>query len=155
MMVKAMLTIHAIREDERDELRTMAVAYWLELMPHAPVIQDPQRREGYFQNRFRFDTPESTLWWAMIDENRAGFARIDLALDHDGPWAEIQDFYVAEEWRGQGTGRAFAKCLVEWLRAHDVVRIDLHVRSDNPRALAFWQAVGFEMASYRLRTYIE
>lgn len=148
------VTIQAIREDERDALRAMAEAYWLELMPHAPVIQDPQWREAYFQSRFRFDAPESTLWWALIGENKVGFARVDLASDHDGCWAEIRDFYVAEAWRGQGNGRAFAQCLVEWLRENDVVRIDLHARSDNPRALAFWQAVGFELASYRLRTYI-
>jgi ribosomal protein S18 acetylase RimI-like enzyme len=155
MMAKAMLTIRAIREEERDELRAMAEAYWLELMPHALVIQEPQRREAYFLNRFQFDVPDSTIWWAMVEDNRVGFARVDLAEDHDGPWAEIQDFYVAEDWRGQGCGRALAQSLIEWLREKGVVRIDLHVRSDNPRALAFWQAVGFGMASYRLRTYIE
>jgi ribosomal protein S18 acetylase RimI-like enzyme len=32
---------------------------------------------------------------------------------------------------------------------------DLNVRRDNPVALAFWRSVGFELALYQLRQYVE
>jgi GNAT superfamily N-acetyltransferase len=149
------LTIRPIAEDERDELRQLVDSYLLELMPLAAVVQDIQRRAGYFQSQFLFDTPGVTLWWAISDTNKVGFARVDLAADHDGPWAEIRHFYIGETWRRHGYGRAFVYALIGWLRQQGVVRIDLHVRKDNPRALEFWNHVGFELASYRLRTYIE
>ena len=149
------LTIRPIVEGERDELRPIVNAYLLELMPRAGVVQDLQRREGYFQSQFLFDTPGVTLWWAISETSKVGFARVDLSSDHDGPWAEIRHFYIGEAWRRQGFGRAFVYSLVGWLRQQGVVRIDLHVRRDNPRALEFWNNVGFELASYRLRTYIE
>jgi GNAT superfamily N-acetyltransferase len=150
-----MLTIRPIVENERDQLREMVDIYLLELMPHAAVVQDMQRRADYFQSQFQFGIADKALWWAIVGTNKVGFARVDLASDHDGPWAEIRHFYIGQSWRRQGYGRAFVKCLVEWLRQQEVVRIDLHVRKDNPRALAFWNDVGFELASYRLRTYIQ
>ena len=47
--------------------------------------------------------------------------------------------------------------MVQWLFSRldnvGVERIDLNVRRDNPRALAFWQAQGFGIAGYQLRMY--
>jgi GNAT superfamily N-acetyltransferase len=149
-----MLTIRFITADERDELRELVDAYLVELMPRAPVVQDAHRRAGYFDSQFHFDAPDVKLWWAISGTSKIGFARIDLAADHDGLWANIRHFYIEEAWRRQGNGRAFAHCLVDWLRQQGVGRIDLHVRQDNPRALAFWNNVGFDLASYRLRRYI-
>ena len=51
-------------------------------------------------------------------------------------------------------GRAFVRALVTRLGELDVYRIDLHARSDAPAARAFWQAAGFDLASYRMRRYL-
>jgi ribosomal protein S18 acetylase RimI-like enzyme len=34
-----------------------------------------------------------------------------------------------------------------------ITQVDLNMRRDTPQALAFWQAVGFRIGSYRLRQY--
>ncbi len=69
-------------------------------------------------------------------------------------WGGINDFYIEPAWRRQQYGRAFVEALRSWMKCESVYRIDLFVRSDTPSALAFWKAVGFQLASYRMREYL-
>jgi ribosomal protein S18 acetylase RimI-like enzyme len=147
--------------EERDALFEMAVRFWKELMPHAPVVQDPSIRARYFEHEFRLGEPGHRAWWALVDdlpaakEQRVGFAHLELDEDWAGrPWAYVKGFYVVPRWRRQGIGRAFAIEIARTLRTLDVYRIDLHARSDAPASLAFWRAVGYDLASYRLRYYL-
>jgi len=151
-----MLETQPIGDGERDELFEVVQRYWIELMPHSPVVQDPAIRPRYFDSQFRFGEPGSCQWWAVLDGTRIGFANVELSEDWTGRvWAYVRDFYIEPDWRWQGHGRAFAQALVDWLKGQGVYRIDLHVRSDNPGALAFWKSLGFDLASYRLRTYLD
>ena len=96
----------------------------------------------------------------MIGDERAGFAGARLSrlkLDEDWagrPWAYIKGFYIEPRWRRQGIGRASVRKITDWLDEQGVYRVDLHARSDTPAALAFWRAVGFDLASYRMRQYL-
>ena len=80
-----------------------------------------------------------------------GFFAYDLSEDSKSVF--IGNFYVVPRERRKGHGTA----MVQWLFSHldglGVERIDLHVRRDNPGALAFWQAQGFGVADYRMRQY--
>jgi ribosomal protein S18 acetylase RimI-like enzyme len=145
-----------IGDDERAELFEVVQRYWAGLMPQAPVVQDPTIRPQYFESQFRFGEPGSYQWWAILNSVKIGFANAELSEDWIGQvWAYIKDFYVEPHWRRQGHGRAFIRALMDWMAGQDVYRIDLQVRSDNPSALAFWQSVGFDLASYRMRTYLD
>lgn len=148
-----MIDLVYIHETDRDELRAMVRRYWLGLMPHAPVVQDPVRGEAEFLSRFLFDDPGSVLWWAVVGGTRIGFAKVDLGEDADGGWAQVRDFFVGPEWRRRGHDRAFAQAMIARLREQGIVLIDLNVRRDNPVALVFWQSVGFDLALYQLRFY--
>ena len=90
--MSAQVVLRAIAVEERDALYEMARRFWEELMPHAPVVQDPSIRSRYFAHEF----PHCSLY-----------------------------------------------------------RIDLHARSDAPASLAFWRAVGYDLASYRMRRYLD
>lgn len=51
---------------------------------------------------------------------------------------------LAPEWQGRGLGRRMIQRLLHW--ADDwagVLRIELHVHADNPRAIALYQSLGF------------
>lgn len=149
------VTLDEIGVEERETLFEMAVRFWEELMPHAPVVQDPSIRPAYFDREFRLGAPDHRAWWAVVEDERAGFAHLELNEDWAGrPWAYIQGFYVEPRWRRQGIGRAFATAIVDNLREQGVHRVDLHARSDTPAALAFWRAVGYDLASYRMRQYL-
>ena len=150
----AAIALRPITEGDLDELRAAADRYWFGLMPNAPVIQDPVRRSAFFDARFRLGAADCVHLWAIAGEAKIGFARVDLGRDHDGPWAAIGDFFIEAPWRRQGYGRAFAAAIVARLREQGVRRIDLNVRRDNPVGAAFWQAVGFELASYRFRMHL-
>jgi len=153
--VSAHVVLRAIAIEERDALYEMAQRFWEALMPHAPVVRDTSIRPAYFAHEFRLGQPGHRAWWAMLGSERAGFAHLELDEDWAGrPWAYIKGFYVEPRWRRQGVGRALAHAIVDHLREMDVYRIDLHARSDTPAALAFWRAVGYDLASYRMRQYL-
>jgi GNAT superfamily N-acetyltransferase len=150
------IKLQRVSEEQRDELFEAVVRYWTELMPHAPVVRDPSIRPLYYASQFELGAPDCYQWWAVLDDERIGFANLQLAADPVGrTWAAVNDFYVEPGYRRQGCGRAFVRALVDWLKEQGVYRIDLHVRSDSPGALAFWQSLGFTLASYRLRTYLD
>jgi ribosomal protein S18 acetylase RimI-like enzyme len=145
----------AIAAEEREALFAMAQRFWEELMPHVPVVQDPAIRPAYFAHEFRLGKPGHRAWWANVNGAHAGFAHLELEEDWAGrPWAYLKGFYVEPRWRRQGIGRAFASEIAQHLRDAGVYRIDLHARSDTPAALAFWRAVGYDLASYRMRRYL-
>jgi ribosomal protein S18 acetylase RimI-like enzyme len=146
--------LRPIAPADRDDLLAAARRYWLDLMPRWHGNRDPAHQAAYFADRFRLDDAESAHWWAVAGGARIGFAKVDLREDADGRWADWRDFFVEAEYRRQGHGTAFARAAIAWLRERGYHRVDLNVRQDNPRALAFWRSIGFELASYRLRTYL-
>jgi len=148
------LSIEQVTDEERPLLYDMVQTYWDEIMPHALTVQGTAKRAAYFEEEFQRGTPESVQWWAQVDAHRIGFANITLSHDSLGTWGRINDFYIKPIWRRQHYGRAFVEALRTWMKGQDTYRIDLYVRSDAPGALAFWRAVGFQLASYRLREYL-
>ena len=147
--------LQPIGVEEREALYEMAVRFWTELMPHAPVVQDPLIRPAYFDREFRLGQPGHRAWWANVGDAHAGFAHLELDEDWAGrPWAYIKGFYIEPRWRRLGIGRAFAIEIAQILRNLAVYRIDLHARSDTPAAFAFWRSVGYDLASYRMRQYL-
>jgi ribosomal protein S18 acetylase RimI-like enzyme len=132
----------------------MAGRYWEELMPHAPVIQHPDRRAIYFADHFQLDDPGSIHCWAVLNANVIGFAKIDRWENHDGDGATIRDLFIEAPWRRKGRGSAFVNLIVEMLAEQGIHRIDLNVRVDNQEALTFWRSLGFEISLYQLRRYI-
>jgi GNAT superfamily N-acetyltransferase len=150
-----MLKIRPVESGEREALFDVAQRYWAEIMPHAPVVQNPEMRAPYFAHEFQFDRPGSHLWWAMEGDARIGFANVELSQDWtDQSWACVKDLYIERAWRHHGYGQALVQALIVWLTGQGVYRVDLYVRSDSPAALAFWETAGFELASFRMRRYL-
>jgi GNAT superfamily N-acetyltransferase len=147
--------IKRITADEVAELQTVVRRYWLQLMPHAPVVTDPEMGVRYFAERFDFGRSERHFWWAMAAGTRVGFAFVELDKSLEGLGAQIGDFYIERAYQRQGYGTAFIRALVAWLRSESVYRIDLNVRQDNPGALAFWRSAGFDIALYVARQYLD
>lgn len=149
------VALRPVADVERDELCAAVDRYWVEVMPNAPIIRDRARRAAHFDERFRLGEPNVIHLWAVVGETKIGFARVVIGEDHDGRWAEIGDFFVERPWRRQGRGRELAEAIGRRLRELGVHRIDLHARGDNPAAVAFWRSVGFDLASYRLRRFLD
>jgi ribosomal protein S18 acetylase RimI-like enzyme len=144
-----MLTVvQIVRIDSEDLLsfRKMVGAYWQE-------VQGSVHREAYFQSRFSLDGENDGLYWAAVGDHRIGF--LMFRVYEDGAHAHIHDFYVIPEERRKGYGTAMVKWLLQYLDHLGVAQIDLHVRVDNPGAIEFWKAQGFDIFQYRFRRYRE
>ena len=146
-----MLSIEKVDMGDLAPFRKMVETYWQELMPQAIVLRDAPARDAYFQEQFAWDSGNNHPHWAMVDDCRVGFMTFEVSKEQKR--AKVNNFYVVPQMRHQGYGSAMVQCLFEYLDSLGVQRIDLDVRRDNPKALAFWQAQGFGIAGYRLRQY--
>jgi ribosomal protein S18 acetylase RimI-like enzyme len=135
-----------VEPSERDALLRVALAYWQELMPKAAVLDDTA---SYFSSRFNWQGDIKRPYWALLNSARIGFVSFTLKP----PRATIHDFYILPEHRRRGYGTQLLNRTLTRFDAHQIERIDLNVRCDNPSALAFWQSNGFGIALYRLRQY--
>jgi ribosomal protein S18 acetylase RimI-like enzyme len=127
--------------------------FWREIRPTGDHFADnPGARSKYFDDEFWNEQDGRFLWWAKIDEIIVGFAKTELVADP--VWETlgyIEDFYIAPSFRRRGHGRAFAAAIYEWFRQRGIKYVRLHVRVDNPRALAFWEREGFQTVRFQMR----
>ena len=150
----AIVALRAVTTEEQDELREMVAAYWAELVPDAPVARDPRRAAAYLAEHFRFGDDAVSLWWAMLDAAKVGFVRVERWTTEDERGAFIRDFYIRPGVRRRGVGAAVVRAIRAVAARDGWVRIDLNVRADNPRGLAFWRAQGFDLHLYQLRQFV-
>lgn len=143
------MQLRAVAPSEIAAFRSMAEAYWQEIMPAAAVVKNEQQRAAYFQQSFSWQAEHQPPFWAVVDERLIGI--VHFALTHGR--ATIEDFYVAPQERRQGYGRGMVQALYQLFDSHGVEVVELHVRRDTPAALAFWEAQGFRIAAYRMRQY--
>ena len=144
-----MIELRMVEPTEQADLRPLAEAYWEELMPNATVLKDRASRDRYFADSFRWEGEQDRPYWALRSGERVGV----VTLSRNGQSVYIDDFYVVPAARRQGLGRQIVQALSTHFDRDGVTLIELNVRRDNPRALAFWEAMGFRIASYRLRQY--
>ena len=62
---------------------------------------------------------------------------------HDGRRGFLHHLAVAPEFRGMGTGRRLAECVLNGLKRLGIVKCHLFVHANNRDALAFWKSVGW------------
>ncbi len=103
--------------------------------------------------------PNRWLWWAsvvptgVVDGERIGLVNLRVHEHwHDPSFliGSIAEFYIRPAWRRQGYGRELARRAIGFLWEQDVDQIELEVLYGNDRALAFWGALDFEIAKYKL-----
>ncbi len=145
------VTLGRISISEIEDFRRMAYDYWQELMPHAPVNRDDECRQAYFLKTFIWSEGNHHPFWALVDGRRVGFVSFEAGLEKKS--AYVNDFYITPDERRKGYGAATVRALCNHFDALQIEMIELNVRRDNPRALAFWEAQGFRIGSYRMRQY--
>ena len=58
--------------------------------------------------------------------------------------AECANLFVVSDYRGQGIGTALIEVLTAVAHHHHITNLEIGVTTDNPRALALYQRLGFE-----------
>ncbi|MBT2493153.1 GNAT family N-acetyltransferase [Streptomyces sp. ISL-96] len=96
-------------------------------------------------------TPDTYLGVLVRDDRVVG--TLWLALRHPNPGqsgAYVFDVEIAEEYRGQGLGRALLLLAERKALAAGTERIGLNVFADNTPALRLYESLGYEPVSYHL-----
>lgn len=146
-----MIHLQPIQPAEQAQLRSIAEAYWQEIMPTADIVQDTERRTRYFQERFPLDDEKRRVQWAIVEGRVVGFLAMTINLVRKQ--VMVEDFYILRSERRMGYGTAMIHALYQQLDKTAIEVVELTVRRDNPQALAFWEAQGFRIAHYFMRQY--
>lgn len=79
-----------------------------------------------------------------------GFASLSIknSLWEEGPLANIDEFVVDEEARGQGVGTALLEHMIDFARKSGCTRIELDSAFHRTEAHAFYEHKGFEQRAY-------
>ncbi|HEY6125456.1 MAG TPA: GNAT family N-acetyltransferase [Steroidobacteraceae bacterium] len=111
--------------------------------------QDPMPLDG-FRPVFEGLLATNSFFVAVRDDEVHGFYRVNRQKGRSRHVAILETLAIAPSERGTGFAQAMIGEALECLRADGVRRVELTVEADNPRALAFYQKLGFEQEG-RLR----
>ena len=84
--------------------------------------------------------PDSTVLAVRDDTGLAATAMIG----HDGHRGWVYYLAVADRCRGSGLGRQLMDACESWLRARDIPKLHLMVRTENTQVLGFYAHLGYE-----------
>ncbi|HEY7116408.1 MAG TPA: GNAT family N-acetyltransferase [Tepidisphaeraceae bacterium] len=71
--------------------------------------------------------------------------QLELQVPYGLTFGYVNLFYVTPPFRRQGYGRVLNERAERYFRSWEARRIELHVSSRNPGAIAFYEAVGYEV----------
>lgn len=95
-------------------------------------------------------TKDHKLWSIMDDHEVIGMLWVYIKSNNRDKQAFIYDIELDDNQQGKGYGKATMTRLEESVRAEGVSQIGLHVFAHNKRALALYQKMGYEAASYNM-----
>jgi len=77
------------------------------------------------------------------DAQIAGFCRTTRHPGRAAHVAYLGTFAVSPRWRGTGIARELMERIIAMLEAQGILRLELMLEADNPRAFAFYRKLGF------------
>ncbi len=94
--------------------------------------------------RRAIDGPSSTVL-AALDAADDGADRLlgTVMVGHDGHRGWVYYLAVAPDARRRGLGPELMRAGEDWLRAHDIPKVQLMVRRQNAAVSAFYEALGY------------
>ena len=98
--------------------------------------------------------PHAAVYVAEAEDGSI-VGRLSLARDQHPASRHVADLglMVAASHRRRGIGTALLEAAVDWSRANDVCKLELHVFPWNTAAIALYEKFGFEREGYRKRHY--
>jgi ribosomal protein S18 acetylase RimI-like enzyme len=128
--------------EERDEARVYALYMDESVVPY--LGYDPMPPAG-FGPVFGELLASGCFFVYELDGELAGFYRATRYSGRARHVAGLGTLAVAPRFQGRGVAGAMVGDAIARLRAAGVRRVELSVESDNPRALRFYQRLGFEV----------
>jgi len=95
-------------------------------------------------------------WLIEADGVPAGYVVITVcySLEFGGRFALLDELFVEEQWRGRGLGCQALAFMEAWCVGQGIGAMRLEVWRQNPRALALYQRVGFQVQDRHFMTKV-
>ena len=86
------------------------------------------------------------IWLVCVDRRVVGYIALcwGYSIEFVGKDAFVDEFFIEEEWRGQGVGGAVLGQVCQYAAQLGVKALHLEVARDNQRARSVYEAQGFE-----------
>lgn len=91
--------------------------------------------------------------YAMMEDNKR-IGLIQIAVEDWTKRLRICDFYVEQDYRGQGLGKQLMQVAKDIARQDNYRQIVLETQSTNTSAIKFYKSQGFEVAGLDLSHYL-
>lgn len=91
---------------------------------------------------------------ATVDGVPIGRATLDFAAPRPSRATLFRNAWVEPAWRSRGIGAALVRRAEEIAGERGYEALDLLVRTDNPRALALYRRLGFEVVGEEVNRYV-
>ena len=152
-----MITVRRAEPSDADQLVRLAAAVgrergdWLLTTDTWRTAADERR---YLKAVRRHS--DAAVFVAVDDEQGVVVGRLSLARDPHPASAHVADLglMVAAEYRRRGIGRSLLDTAVEWARAADIRKLELHVFPWNEPAIELYERFGFEREGLRRGHYL-
>jgi ribosomal protein S18 acetylase RimI-like enzyme len=111
--------------------------------------------------RERLADPSCYIFIAEADGEAVGYVAAEVLERPDNPYTYAMRFILVDQisvspaWRSQGYGEALMRRVSELARSLGIGRVSLNVWGFNPRAIAFYERLGFRTRDLRMETIIE
>lgn len=140
-----------VRADVRDpELSERLWNYWRDL----GADPAPEWHQRYLRRLAEQDGHDRYTFWGQVGHQRVGLVIVRTEPDWLAPERRIGyivEFTVFRPWRLQGFGRALYRRAREYLAAQGCAWVELDVLPANQTGMAFWRAMGFQIAYHHMR----
>ena len=148
-----MITIKACTIEDVDALRAISIETFTETFE---AENDPAHLAAYLERAYNVPqleqellNPDSQFFFAMIDEEVAGYLKVNAnnaqteAMGEDA--FELERIYVRRAYQGSGVGKALYDQAIACANELDKREIWLGVWEHNQKALAFYRKHGLSL----------
>ncbi|GAA0479888.1 GNAT family N-acetyltransferase [Salinibacillus aidingensis] len=99
------------------------------------------------------NTENHQLLSIFHDNNHIGMLWLHIKWTNLGKEAFIYDFFIDEQFRGNGMGKMSMSALDTYAQKLGLKKIGLHVFAHNQRAVYLYQKMGYEFTNHHMARY--
>jgi ribosomal protein S18 acetylase RimI-like enzyme len=138
----------------QDDIHMLCIFSYRTFKDSFSTMNTPANLKAYLDKSFNIDklrrelsNQDSLFFFLYADGELAGYLKLNEALAqsdvHDEQALEIERFYVAKEFQGQGMGRELMSKAIEVAKERNKTYVWLGVWEHNEKALRFYKNNGF------------
>lgn len=147
------IVFRPIQTNEVDELKSIATTTFVQSYEH---LNDPENFGRYITKAFtqeklleEIKNDESYYYFVLLNENIIGYLKLNVGMsqteDYGDEYLEIERIYLDRGYQRRGIGSRMMSYALARGRALHKKKVWLGVWDRNPKAIRFYEGVGFSI----------